>query len=273
MDTLLLQSVLEFYEKFASQNSRNPRLQGEAAWAYRKVGVLYHNLGRDEEAETAYARSRVMFEELIEQFPADRGFRFRLVETTLMADPWTADEHTLDALVTRLRRARDLVAGLSDESPENQEYAQARIQTAMKLGALFDRTGRMDEAEQAYREAITMASHYIHGSSRAERFRLDSIATRQALASLQSSRGHRDEALANMESIVLELQPLIHVRGVSQPVIDHLQSIAELYRSLGEPARALELERQADAVRAEQTHERHEPRTNSPPPPSHDTSF
>jgi len=36
----LLQSILMFYDRFARQNETEPRLQGEAAWAYFKVGNL-----------------------------------------------------------------------------------------------------------------------------------------------------------------------------------------------------------------------------------------
>ena len=61
-DTALLRSVLTFYERFAHRNEANPRLQGEAAWAYFKVGRLCEKLGRLDEAKRfARAGSGVSF--------------------------------------------------------------------------------------------------------------------------------------------------------------------------------------------------------------------
>ena len=37
-------SVLTFYDRFARRNATNPKLQGEAAWAYCKVAALYRRL-------------------------------------------------------------------------------------------------------------------------------------------------------------------------------------------------------------------------------------
>ena len=104
-ETALLESVLTFYDRFARQNATNSRLEGEAAWAYRKVGALYACLGRDDEAERAYVCAIAMFENLIARYPNVPEYRFKLVETCDMADPWAADPSTLQRLEPRLRRA------------------------------------------------------------------------------------------------------------------------------------------------------------------------
>ena len=54
----LLQSVLDFYERFAQTNETNTRLEGEAARAYFKIGSLLERLDRSSEAEHAMARRR-----------------------------------------------------------------------------------------------------------------------------------------------------------------------------------------------------------------------
>jgi hypothetical protein len=106
--TLLLQSILTFYDRFARENSKNPQLQGEAAWAYRKVGALYESLGKHKEGEEAHARAIAMFEELVDQFPAERDYRYRLVETYILVDPWLAPESALASIEQQLQRAKVL---------------------------------------------------------------------------------------------------------------------------------------------------------------------
>ena len=107
----LLQSVLTFYDRFAPANEANPRLQGEAAWAYFKVGALYEQMGRDGRRR---GPSRVAMRHARgpgPRFPDDAEYRSRLVEIAIMAEPWSADPSSLDRLEGRLRRARSSSIG------------------------------------------------------------------------------------------------------------------------------------------------------------------
>ena len=89
--TALLQSVLDFYERFAQTNETNSRLQGEAARAYFKVGSLLERLDRPREAEQAMARAMEMFERLVEQSPSVVEYRSKLIEIAIMTDPWSVE--------------------------------------------------------------------------------------------------------------------------------------------------------------------------------------
>ncbi len=104
-DTALLQSILTFYDRFAHQNATNPRLEGEAAWAYRKVGALYDRLGKSADAEEAYARAIAIFEQLAARYPENPEYRSKLVQTFDMADPHSADASSLKRIEDWLRRA------------------------------------------------------------------------------------------------------------------------------------------------------------------------
>jgi serine/threonine protein kinase/tetratricopeptide (TPR) repeat protein len=261
-DTALLRGMLDFYERFAARNATNPRLQGEAAWAYRKVGALFERLGREAEAEVAYARAIAMFEELVARDPASPEFRFRLVETYDMADPWTAPPSSLERLDRRLVRAATLIDQLVAESPGNVEYGLARIHVLAKLGVVAQLLKRADDAEARYRRAIAVESEFLGRRPRDARGLLDRATTRQALAILQLDRGRRDEARALLDAAVADLDNLATFDRGHPMSSDRLERLAKSFQALGATDRAEELMR-----RAAQARDRHGPPGEGPPPP------
>ncbi len=65
----LLEVVLEFYEKFAEQNSTNPKMQLDAAAAYRRVGEMNLQLLNQGKSAEAYRRSTAIVDGLLVQNP------------------------------------------------------------------------------------------------------------------------------------------------------------------------------------------------------------
>jgi serine/threonine protein kinase len=239
--TQLLQSVLSFYDRFAEQNATNPKLQGEAAWAYRKVAAIYLRIGRDDDAEPARARAIGMLEDLAKQYPGDRSYRVKLVETYLMTDPWTADSAALGQLEARLRRARELAEGIVAEVPDDAESARDLVEVLGKQGATLQSLDRPDEAEACYRRAIDLSGTLFDRMERPWRAHLDRLAAREALAVLLTAQGRRDEALALADAMVAELGVLIPQKGMTRPAIDRVHALVEIYQSLGQPKRSDEM--------------------------------
>ena len=163
--TVLLQSVLDFYERFAHRNATNARLEGEAARAYFKVGSLLERLDRPSEAEHAMARAFGMFEDLSKRNSSAVEYRSRLVEIAIMTDPWSVNPSVLEPLERRLRRARELVDRLASEAPQNLDYVQSQIHVYAKLGAVMQRLDRPADAESSYRRAIELAGSLMERSN------------------------------------------------------------------------------------------------------------
>jgi tetratricopeptide (TPR) repeat protein len=254
-DGALLQSVLTFYDRFAAGNATNPRLQGEAAWAYRRVGALSHRMGRAREAEEAYARAIAMFEGLVARFPDVPEYRSRLVATHLMADPWSADPPSLGRLERRLRRAQVLIDRLAAESPEDVDIAQAQMRVQAKLGAVLQRLERADDAEACYRRAIALAGPLIGRSPTSYLARHDRAVTRQALAIHQIERGRPVEARTVLEAAAADLQALAADEPVDSPARPRIlagcyATMVEVFRRLGETGRAEEMAVRLDEARA-----------------------
>jgi hypothetical protein len=72
--------MLTFYDRFAQRNETNPRLHGDAARAYFKVGALNDRMGRDDEAKQAYVRAVELFKGLVAEYPDVPGYRTELDE-------------------------------------------------------------------------------------------------------------------------------------------------------------------------------------------------
>ncbi len=245
-ETELLKTVLSFYDRFARQNATNPKLQGEAATAYRRVGSLYERLGQAEASETANARAVEIFEGLVAAYPAEPSYRARLVETVLMSDPWSAPESALTLLETRFVRARDLIDGLVAETPDDLTYAQSQVHVHAKLGAVWQLLGRLAEAETCYRRAIAQGGALIDRAPRPFRALLDRAMIRENLADLKLSGGHRDEAVALLDEAAADLIATRSARGPTSMATVHLENLAQLFEKLGESNHALAMTRQAD---------------------------
>jgi tetratricopeptide (TPR) repeat protein len=246
----LIQSMLRFYDRFAQRNETNPRLQGEVAWAYRIVGALHARLGRAAEAESAYQRSIDMFEELIVRFPKVPEFRAKLVETSIMADPWSAYPASLKRLEKQLRRAQVVIDQLGDESPEDLGYLQDRVHVHAKLGAVLQRLSRETDAADSYRRAIASGSSLIDLSLDSSRARLDRAYIQEALAMLQLQRGQQGEARRLLNAAAADMRSLPDLDSMFSPPPESFEKLAEAFKMLGDTERAEEISRWAAEARA-----------------------
>jgi tetratricopeptide (TPR) repeat protein/tRNA A-37 threonylcarbamoyl transferase component Bud32 len=249
-DAELLQTVLTFYTRFANLNASNPRLQGEAAWAYRKVASLCRRLGRDEEADRAEQQAITMLEELVTRYPENREYRRKLVDTFLIADPWSADDARLATMDERLRRASELAETLVAETSRDTPSLLPEMLVQAKWGAVLQRMGMRDEAEACYRRAIALQRIMIEQGPWVDRTRTDRAATRESLARLllETKRGEEarallEEAAADLEAVALGDQP-------PPSLADRFVNLAESFQNLGLPDRATAMQKHADEARA-----------------------
>ena len=246
-DPQLLQSVLSFFDRFAAQNAKNakdPRLMVEAARAYRKVARLDQHLGRIDEAEQALARAVAMFEDLVGQYPDVPLYRSQLVETYLLADPWSADPATLGRDEPRLRRARALADGLAAEAPDDPDFAKARVAVRVRLGggAPGARSpGTRPRRASAKRSTCPGPS----STTRTGGCRAGSTSWPRARPwPSSSSRGAAaTRRCAQLGEIVPDLRRLAAHPGMkmTRPVTDRAEAVAAIYETLGQPALAKEM--------------------------------
>ena len=245
-DTDRLRSVMTFYERFARMNEANPRLQAEAAWAYRRVGAYYDRRDQEAEADDAFERAIAMLEDLVDRFPSQAESRYRLAETYLMADPWTVAEGRLGTLARRLERAVAIADRLRVEKPDDLRYLQLAVLSRIKHGAALQRSGDPSRAAPRYREAIALGVRLVREATDRWRALMDRADAREALAWLLIEAGRPEEARPLLDRAAEDLDALEPEERSRAPAIDRLRILAGDYRRLGDAARADELDRAAD---------------------------
>ena len=65
-DARYLEGIIVYYEDFADINKDNLNLKSETARALRRIGNIYHMVGKLTEAVSAYERSMDMFQEIVD---------------------------------------------------------------------------------------------------------------------------------------------------------------------------------------------------------------
>ena len=186
----LLLDALKFYQKFLGKQSDDPVIRRETALAYRRVGRIHHLLGEYQDAERAYRHAIEMFNSLAPSASTDPVLVLEMLLCHIEFS-WTLSAiGNGENAVQNIRRATELADKLDKEAPDNRPYilnarnclASAlvsqqpdeaeKILTAnlalatddfslegvhRGLGVLFMATGRLRQAEEAYRQALKYA--------------------------------------------------------------------------------------------------------------------
>jgi serine/threonine protein kinase len=141
----ILEAILAFFDNFAKQNATDPRLQLDAARAYRRIGESYHWRGNIERATSAFRHSAELLEDLHRKDPDDLNSRAELVRTYLDAPPeiFANYEQVLQRMLELSR--------VTDQSTRPHLYGSVLF----KIGWVRDMAGNRLGAEAAYRDAIT----------------------------------------------------------------------------------------------------------------------
>jgi tetratricopeptide (TPR) repeat protein len=253
-DAALMQSVLTFFDRFARHNATNTQLQGEAARAYRRVGILYQRLGRMQEAEESFTHAVSILESLVARYPAVPRYRHELARSYGLFDPATASVVPLPRLEQQFRQALVLYRDLAGESYHSADNptSQARVET--KLGVTLQQEGNSDEAESCYRRAVALFEGAARGPSGSDHARIDLAGARALLAALIRDRGRRDEALIVLDAAAADLLAVASQERISPFVRRSLESylgnLADSFEELGLDERARALETRAATLRA-----------------------
>jgi tetratricopeptide (TPR) repeat protein len=160
-----------------------------------------------------------------------------------------------------------LIDQLAAESPENLDDTQAQVHVHAKLGVVLQRLKRPGDAEARYRKAIALGGSLIERSPRPARARFDRADVEEILARLQLERGQRDEARSLLDAAAADLQFLVTGIQRALPLEDRFESLAEVYRQLGETERAEDMGRWAQKAAVRHSQPGREPPGPGPPAP------
>jgi tetratricopeptide (TPR) repeat protein len=206
-DAAVLQSVLDFYDRFAQQNSTNRTLEAEAAKAYRRVGDIYLRMGRTADADAANRRSAGIFGQLLQASPNSTDFQASFADAVTgigypQAKPQPGDQAMLD-------RATALSEGLVKAFPQDPDFTALLARTLFRQGMALRQTGDSAAAEKMLRQSAAAWAAEKNSRRPGHRFPPPQPAERsavlQALAELLIDTNRAAEARATMHEVFDEL--------------------------------------------------------------------
>jgi serine/threonine protein kinase len=237
-DAALLETVLGFYDRFAQRNATNPKLQREAAQAYRRVADLYVHLENYDQAASAFDRAASIYNVLQRDFPNDVKYAAALADVYV---GWATTVDTSsdgDAAEQRLKQARKIADDLVLRAPNDLDYKALLARVHHGLGSLAEGKGETAAAEQYYRHAVKLqlAAAELHGGP--SHLRGDQVHMQQALAEfLVDNRRPADAKLVLQQSID-SLDPRWPDPQVRRWLSANYERLSEVLTTLGETVQA-----------------------------------
>jgi serine/threonine-protein kinase len=191
----LLQSTLDFYERFVRQRGDDPGLRAAQARAYLGLARIANQRGeRESRALDLYQKARDIFQELLGQDPEEAEYLqdLALVDYYLgrayrnLGRPAQAGES--------LNAAQAVQQRLLDGNPQSTECRRRLADTWLELGHLEADKGPTDRAEAAYRKALGVIEELASQRTAADE---DLVGDAYAqLAALYAARGQYEQARA-----------------------------------------------------------------------------
>jgi serine/threonine protein kinase len=276
----LLQSVLDFYDRFAQQNATNPALNAEAARSYRRVGDLYRWLNEDEKANQAHERSATMYEGLLAADPKRRDYARGLAEST-SAIPYPRGSDAAAAALARDRQMRRLrsAIGILQPSPSSEkpppEDNRALARALHSLGIGLKQGGEIADAEAALRRALEIDRRLPPADRPGPPPSLDRVDVTLSLAALLSESNRDEESRRLLRETIDDLDmdrtPRDGPRRPPRPFPGEAMgqlydALADVHRRLGDTAAATLATQQAIRARATPQRPPDRNRRDGPPP-------
>ncbi|MEQ8788056.1 MAG: serine/threonine-protein kinase [Pirellulaceae bacterium] len=197
-DAALLESMLEFYDRFAAANATNLKLQIEAARAHRRVGDIHQRLGQFPEAEKAYGRAREQYARLAEESPEEPSIKLAMASVL----------NELGIVRKMMRRRneaqrshREALAILREQlllDPESSEISLEMVRSYNLMGYAIwgqrrwsddDDVRLITQAESNHRKALQLVERLIESDPMNPEYRLTLARSYRDLAPVLSRCG------------------------------------------------------------------------------------
>jgi tetratricopeptide (TPR) repeat protein len=224
----LLDKAAPFYAAFTRENSSNPELRAEAAWAHSRLGDVNRLLNRREVAASEYKQAIAGFQSLADQYPNASEYRQALGychnwlgETYRV---WLEQTEPHDAQIgAEARTEYDSALGLQEQihakAPANEQYSQELARSYYNRGILSYDQGDRKGAETDFRTAIGLLEKIgqrPEGQRKAEQGEGSSPSPAQDLAraennlaALDAMEGRNEESRALYERAIATAKQLI----------------------------------------------------------------
>ncbi len=156
MQRKFLQKALDYYLRFAGEESSDLKVRLRTALAFNRVGVIQEKLGQYSDARVAYRRGMSIVEKLAAGAPVVPEYQCELAvfHSNLGSMMYTLGEQAeAEKLLTKATTLVERVVANSSVAPQHQK---GLANSHHNLGLLLKKTGRIDGAEREFRRAIEL---------------------------------------------------------------------------------------------------------------------
>jgi tetratricopeptide (TPR) repeat protein len=233
----LLQTVLEFYERFAATNATNTRLKREAARSYRRVGDIHARENELSAAAESYQHACTLFAELTGE-GADHGNALaELIETKLRHADALGVTEPAGREGELLAEAAQMGQTLAEEFPEVGRFKLLLAHVHRNRAKALQRQGEDSAAEKNLRQAAELATDALDCADVA-RIGVSELAMCQAaLARFLVAKQRTSEALQVIENSISTLEAAPPSREIHDALAEQHDLFDEVFGPKGPPRR------------------------------------
>jgi eukaryotic-like serine/threonine-protein kinase len=249
----LLESAVDFYQKFVREESSDPAVRAEQGRAYKRLAGLERTLDHNDKAQLAYEHALAIFQNLADALPRELGYSRELAECHYKLGLLQHDTGHLALAEGPYQQALALDRRLAEAQPDVAAYQRNLAEVQHGLARLYRDTNRPSVAEPLYESALTLRRQLAQGHPNEPTFQEDLGWTLFNLGNLygRTSRPELSEKAYNETLTVWkslsESQPA--VPAFANEVAMTLNNLGNLYADTARPARAEAAHKEALAVR------------------------
>ena len=238
----MLKSLLQFYDRFASEEQAAASVRFKSGRAYRRVGEIQGRLSRHEDAIRAYERSSLVLSSLVSEFPDNLEYRRELVRAFNGLGVSKRHLRDFSDAVDAHQEATELLDAdvVSDSAARVHAYLQA--ETLNELGMAKLMSFRRSDAEGAFQEAISKLDGLLIEDSGGADYRMAKARVLGNLARVQMFSGRWDEGRETMRTSRTMMEDLVRdypdVARYTYDLVDRYLAMSLRGRGISEDRRA-----------------------------------
>ena len=186
----LLEKYRDFYEHFLQEKSGDPDLRHQAAKAQCQVANIYGLLGQNDKAESAYKQGSTLLENLVGEFPDNRGYRYSRASLFVQFGHYLRGREQYARAEAAYDQAIVWWTELLSQEPTDSGLQSSLANTVLNKCPLLVLAKRFDEAEPAYRQAIALQERLTAAHPTVASYWAELALCRDDYGMLQLSLGH-----------------------------------------------------------------------------------
>ncbi len=179
----LLRSALAYYEKFAKERQNDPRLRGQLANAYFRVGQITGEIGSIPRAIAALRAAADICKPLVAAKPGDRELARQLAACEMALGKLQSASGDFHAAMISLDQARSILERLAALDPGDASYQSTLADCFIEIGIVHARVQEPDLSLAIHEKARTIQQRLI------DRFP-DNVSYRKGLAENLNAIGY-----------------------------------------------------------------------------------